>query len=133
MSSITVTSKSTKTGYAITGLASLFLVVDAFSHIVKPQVVKDSFRELGLPLGTSIPIAVVLLVCLALHLHPRTNILGAVLVTGYLGGAVAINMRAAQPLVSTVLFPLYLGILLWAGLWLRDATVRSVMPLRHHR
>lgn len=78
-------------------------------------------------------IAVVLLVCLALYLHPHTNILGAVLLTGYLGGAVAINMRAAQPVVSTVLFPIYLGIFVWAGLWLRDATVRSVMPVRRDR
>ena len=133
MSSIAVTSKSTRSGYVITGLVSLFLAVDAINHVVKPQVVKDSFKELGLPLDTSIPIAVVLLVCLALHLYPRTDILGAVLLTGYLGGAVAINMRAAQPLMSTVLFPIYLGVLLWAGFWLREATVRSVMPFRHDR
>lgn len=75
-------------------------------------------------------IGVVLLVCLILYLVPATSILGAVLLTGYLGGAVATNMLTEQPIISTTLFPIYVGIFVWGGLFLRDARVRSIVPVR---
>src|SRR5690606_27857569 len=77
-------------------------------------------------------LGLLLLVCTLLHLAPSTAVLGAVLLTGYLGGAVATHVRAGSPLFTHVLFGVYLGVLLWAGLWLRDSTLRALLPLRRH-
>lgn len=77
-----------------------------------------------------VPIGVVLLLCTVLYLVPRTAPLGAVLLTGYLGGAVLTNWRVEKPLFSTVLFAVYVGIAVWAGLYLRDRKVRELLPLR---
>ena len=133
LTSTRTTPTSVKAGWVITALVGIFFAFDAISHLTKPQAVKDSFKDLGIPLGVSVTIGVILAVCLALYLHPRTNILGAVLLTSYLGGAVAIQLRIEAPVFSALLFPVYFGIAVWAGLWLRDERVREVMPVRRDR
>jgi hypothetical protein len=117
-------------GLVLSALTALFLLFDAVIHLLRIQPVVDSFTALGFPLGTVRWIAVVELVCLVLYLLPRTSVLGAVLLTGYLGGAVSAHVRVESPLVSTVLFPVYVGIALWAGLWLRDRRLRRELPVR---
>ena len=86
--------------------------------------------ELGYSPDVIVPLGLVQLACLILYVVPRTAILGALLWTGYLGGAVATHVRVENPLFSHTLFPIYVAILLWAGLWLRDMRVRALLPLR---
>ena len=114
------------TGRVLTTLATLFLLMDAGMKIARAQVVLESFAQLGLPTGVAQPIGFVLLACLVLHLVPRTAALGAVLLTGFLGGAVAIHVRVGSPLLSHTLFPVHMGVLVWAGLFLRDTRVRAL-------
>lgn len=85
--------------------------------------------RLGYPASTVVPIGILLLACVALYAVPRTSILGAVLLTGYLGGAVASNVRIANPLFGYTLFPVYVGVLLWLGLYLRNERLREFIPL----
>lgn len=117
------------TGRIISGVVSLFLVFDAGIKFAKPAPVLEAFAKLGLPANLSVQIGMVLLVCTALYVIPRTSLLGAVLLTGYLGGAVAIHLRVDDPLFSHVLFPTYVGTLVWLGLFLRDERMRAVVAL----
>ncbi|MFC0449647.1 DoxX family protein [Rhodococcus jostii] len=119
-----------KVGWVLSGLVGAFLLFDAVGKILKLGPVEDSAVELGLPAHIIVPIGIVLLICTALYLVPRTAPLGAVLLTGYLGGAVLTNWRVEKPLFSTVLFAVYVGIVVWAGLYLRDRKVRELLPLR---
>lgn len=96
----------------------------------KPAPVLESFARLGYPEGVATGIGILELVCLAVYVIPRTSVLGAILLTGYLGGAVATHVRIGDPLFTHVLFPTYVGLLLWVGLFLRDARLRSLIPLR---
>lgn len=121
-----------RAGYVISALVALFLLFDAVIHILQIDPVVDSFTELGFPLGTAVGIGVLELVCLVLYVIPRTSVLGAVLLTGYLGGAVAAQVRIDAPLFSTLLFPVYVGMLVWVGLYLRDSRLRALVPLRSH-
>jgi hypothetical protein len=86
--------------------------------------------QLGYPTSAVLPLGIVQLICLAVYLFPRTSVLGAVLWTGYLGGAIATHVRVGDPLFSHVLFPVYVAALLWGGLWLRDETLREVLAVR---
>jgi hypothetical protein len=106
----------------------LFLLFDAGIKLARIQPVIDSFASLGWP-ELSRPLGLLELVLLAIYVFPRTGVLGAVLLTGYLGGAVATHLRIADPLLTHTLFPVYVGALLWGGLVLRDARVRHVVPL----
>lgn len=124
-SATTVT--AARTGQVISLLATAFLLVDAVIHVLAIEPVVESFAQLGFPAWQALPIGVLELVCLALYAVPRTSVLGAVLLTGYLGGAVCAHFRAESPLFSTTLFPVYLGIAVWAGLYLRDARVRALV------
>jgi hypothetical protein len=119
------------TGRALSGLVILFLTVDGAIKLVPIQPVIDSLRELGYPTSVSFArfIGVVTLVGTALYAWPRTSLLGAVLLTGLMGGAIATHLRLDHPLFSHTLFGVYLGLLLWAGLWLRDEHLRRLMPL----
>ena len=118
------------TGRALSGLVILFLTVDGAIKLVPIQPVIDSLRELGYPTSVSFArsIGVVTLVGTALYAWPRTSLLGAVLLTGLMGGAIATHLRLDHPLFSHTLFGVYLGLLLWAGLWLRDQRLRQLMP-----
>jgi hypothetical protein len=93
-------------------------------------MVRQSMAELGYPAGMAVKIGVLELACLALYVVPRTSVLGAVLLTGYLGGAIATHVRVGNPLFSHVLFPTYVAAMLWGGLFLRDERLRVFLPTR---
>ena len=117
-------------GRAITVLPIAFLVFDTaikFSHV---DAVAQSLNQLGLPVNLAAAIGILELVCLVIYLIPSTAVLGAVLLTGYLGGAISLHVRVANPLFSHVLFPTYVAALLWAGLYLREPRLRALLPIR---
>ena len=116
-----------RVGYALTGLVALFLLFDAVTKLLRLQMVVDATVQMGFPAWTVPVIGGTLLVCLALYLVPRTAVLGAVLLTGYLGGAVCAQLRIEAPLLSTLLFPVYTGVLVWLGLYLRSAALRALV------
>src|SRR5262245_38086700 len=118
------------TARIMSGLPALFLLVDAVGKLVKPAPVVEGTIQLGYPESVILGLGIVLLVCTVLYIVPRTAILGAILLTGYLGGAVATHVRVGSPLFSHVLFPVYLGLLIWGGLYLRDERLRALFPLR---
>ncbi len=118
-----------RAGWIISGLIGAFMLFDAFGKFTKPAPVIEAFARTGWPVELSVPLGAILLICTVLYLIPRTSVLGAILLTGYLGGAVATNLRLENPLFSNTLFPVYFGILVWAGLWLREPKVKSVFPL----
>lgn len=118
------------TGRILSGLGALFMAFDGTIHILRIAPVVDAFGQLGYPLGVSATLGFIELICVALYLFPRTSVLGAVLLTGYLGGAIATQVRVGAPLFSTTLFPVYVALLLWGGLYLRDERVSSLIPLR---
>ncbi len=99
-------------------------------HLLNIAVVREAMTSLGFPVGSAVLIGAVEVVCLALYLVPRTSVIGAIALTGYLGGAVAAQLRIEAPLFSTLLFPVYIGIAVWVGLWLRDAALAALVPLR---
>ena len=98
--------------------------------LVKPEPVVKATVELGYPESVIMTIGIVLLVCVILYVIPRTSVLGAILLTGYLGGAIATHVRVGNPLFSHILFPVYLAVLVWGGLFLRDPRLRALIPLR---
>jgi hypothetical protein len=118
------------TGRVLSGIAVLFLLFDGAIKLVPIQPVTDSLRELGYPASDSFArfLGVLTLLCTALYAWPRTAVLGAVLLTGIMGGAIASHLRLGDPLFSHTLFGVWLGLLFWAGLWLRDERVRRIMP-----
>jgi hypothetical protein len=116
------------TGRVLSGLAVLFFLVDGVMKLLKPAVVVEATRQLGYPESDIAGIGIVLLVCTLLYIFPRTSILGAILLTGYLGGAVASQVRVAAGWFNVV-FAVMFGALVWGGLWLRDIRVRSLLPL----
>jgi hypothetical protein len=117
------------TGRALTGLTVLFMLFDAVGKFVMPQQVVQAFARLGFPTALGVSIGVLLFVSTILYAIPRTAVLGAVLLTGYLGGAVAIQMRAGSSAFETV-FPVLFGVIAWAGIYLRDCKLRAVFPVR---
>ena len=118
------------TGRVLSGIAVLFLIFDGAIKLVPIQPVTDSLRELGYPATDSFArfLGIVTLLCTALYAWPRTALLGAVLLTAIMGGAIASHLRLGDPLFSHTLFGVYLGLLFWVGLWLRDERVRRIMP-----
>jgi hypothetical protein len=116
-------------GRIVSGLPALFLLVDGVMKLFKPAVVVEGTVNLGYPESTIIPIGVVLVICTILYLIPATSVLGAILLTGYLGGAVATHVRAGESLFSIV-FAVIFGVLIWLGLYLRDVRLRALVPLR---
>jgi DoxX-like family len=117
-------------GRIMSTLVVLFLVLDGVMKFIKSAPVLEAFAHLGWLLSLANTLGILLLTGTALYAFPRTSILGAILLTGYLGGAVATHLRAGDPLFSHVLFPTYLGALLWLGLYLRDDRLRVLIPLR---
>jgi hypothetical protein len=118
-------------GWMLSGLAILFLVMDSTMKLLALPVVVESCAALGLG-GVNIARALgtLLIVCTILYAAPRTAVLGAILLTGYLGGAVATHVRAGNPLFSHVLSGVYVGVIVWAGIYLRDPKLRMLMPTR---
>lgn len=117
-------------GWTLTGLFALFMTFDIAIKLVDLQVVRDTLAALGYPPGLGRTIGVIELVCLALYLNPRTAVLGAVLFMAVMGGAITSHLRLGNPLFSHTLFGVYLGFFMWGGLWLRDARLRSLFPVR---
>jgi hypothetical protein len=124
-----VSKKGLWTGRILSVLVVLFLVFDSFGKFVKPIQVVEAFARLGMPMSLSVAIGTVLLVCTVLYAIPRTAFLGAILLTGYLGGAVAIQLRVGNPMFETI-FPVIFGVLIWVGLFLRDAPLSSLILRR---
>ena len=124
-------SRAVLAGRVLSGLAILFFAADAGGKLFVPDLMIANSPPLGLPAGPAfyrLPGAI-LAMCAALYAWPRTAALGAVLLTGYLGGAVACHLRVGSPLFGFTLFGVYLGALIWSGLWLRDPRVRALLPL----
>src|SRR5262245_31512634 len=122
-------------GSILSGLVILFLLFDASIKLIPLPVVIETMAELGYPAGDrGVDIArglgVLTLVCTLLYAIPRTSVFGAILLTGLMGGAMATHLRVGSPLFSHVLFGLYLGLMVWGGLFLRDSRLRSLIPLR---
>jgi hypothetical protein len=125
------TKGQTIAGRVLSGLVILFLLFDAGLKLVSPETaIKYSPPDLGWPLetGTMYMLGLLLLIPTLLHIWRPTAILGAILITGYLGGAIATHVRIGSPLFSHILFGVYLGLMLWGGLWLRDPRVRALIP-----
>jgi hypothetical protein len=116
-------------GYIIGGLMVLFLTMDGVMKLVKPAFVVEATTKLGYLESSIVGIGIVLLISVAAYIVPRTNVLGAILLTGYLGGAVASHVRAGDGWFE-VLFPVVFGALAWIGIYLRDPKVRELAPLR---
>jgi hypothetical protein len=125
-----VSKKAVWVGRIISALPILFLIMDGVMKLFKPAVVLDATVKLGWPESVIVTLGVILLTSVILYLVPPTSFLGAILLTGYLGGAVATQVRIGAPLFSNVLFPTYLGVLLWLGLYLRNGRLRALVPMR---
>lgn len=118
-------------GYAMSGLVIAFMLLDGGMKLVPMDVVIKSTAELGYPPSIALArgLGVVGLACTLLYAVPRTAVLGAILLTAYMGGAVATHVRVGNPLFTHILFGVYLAVLLWGGLFLRDPRVRALLPL----
>ena len=124
-------STSYRIGWAMSGLVVAFMLMDATMKLLVLPIVVETGAQLGF-VGAEIArnLGIILLACTILYAVPRTALLGAILLTGYLGGAVATHVRVGSPLFSHVLFGVYLGVMLWGGLYLRDTRLRELLPLR---
>jgi hypothetical protein len=126
-----VRSKPSWAGRILTGLGVAFLIFDSvIKFFTSSPAVVQAMNQLGFPLDLSRSIGVLELLLLAIYLFSRTSVLGVVLWTGYLGGAIALHVRVGNPLFSHVLFPIYIALLLWGGLYLREERLRQLLPLR---
>lgn len=114
-------------GRIISGIVVLFLIFDGVTKLMTVDPVVEGMRQLGYPVTLAPVIGAILLLCVILYVIPRTAPLGAILLTGYLGGAVASQLRIGMPLVGYTLFPIYVAVLMWGGLYLRDARVRALI------
>ena|SRR6185312_7469792 len=123
-------SKAVWAGRIMSALVVLFLVFDATIKLIPLDVVISTSRDLGIPVEFARTLGVLTLICTLLYAYPRTSVLGAILLTGYLGGAIYVHVRAGSPLFSHTLFGLYLGVLAWGGLYLRNERVRALIPFQ---
>jgi DoxX-like family len=121
---------ATTVGRIVTALPVLFLAFDIAIKFTHADVVAQSMNQLGYTPGSAPIIGIIELACVAIYLVPSTAVLGAVLLTGYLGGAIASHVRVGNPLFSHELFPTYIAALLWGGLYLREARLRALLPFR---
>ncbi|MDI1451491.1 DoxX family protein [Polyangium sp. 6x1] len=127
----TPATKTSWTGRILSGLAVAFLLFDAFIKLMAPPEVLAAHDTLGFPPSLARGLGTLLLTCVMTYVIPRTSFLGAILLTGYLGGAVATHVRVDNPLFSHVLFPVYVAAFIWGGLYLRDARLRELfLPRR---
>ena len=118
------------TGRVLTGLFALFMLGASIApKLLGMPVTEEIMAQLGWPAGYVLMIGIIELTCLVLYLIPRTSLLGAILMMGLLGGAMATQIRAQSPLFSHVLFSIYLGLFMWGGLWLREPRLRALFPV----
>lgn len=114
------------TGRVLSAVPVFMLTMSGIMKLAKPPMVLEGFAKFGYPESTITPIGVTEIVCVLLYLFPKTAVLGAILITGYLGGATATHVRASEPFIS----PIIIGMIAWGGLVLRDARLRSILPWR---
>ena len=128
---MTKTTQSEWVGRVLSGVAIIFLAADAAGKLFAPEMMIANSPPLGLPAepGFHRMLGGILTICILLYAWPRTAILGAVLITGFLGGAVATHIRIASPLFSHTLFGVYIGLFVWGGLWLRNTKLRALFPI----
>ena len=115
-------------GLILSGAVVVFLLLDAVMKLVPLDVVTETSAQLGLPAHLSRPLGIITLLCTILYAIPRTSVLGAILLTAYMGGAIATHARVGSPLFSHILFGVYLGLMIWGGLYLRDERLRALIP-----
>ncbi len=121
----------TWTGRTLTALFALFMLGASIApKLLLMPIAEETMAQLGWPAGYAFMIGIIELACLVLYLVPRTSLLGAVLMMGVFGGAIATQIRAGSPLFSHILFSVYLGLFMWGGLWLRDPQLRALFPVR---
>ena len=123
-----MTSRRTWAGRILTGLVTVFLLFDGGVKVLNPALAAAAAPQIGYAESLILPIGLIELACLAVYLIPQTAALGAVLLTGFLGGAIATHFRVGDPLLGFTLFPLYVGAFVWAGLFLRDNRLRALVP-----
>jgi hypothetical protein len=126
---MSVPNRTVAIGRVLSGLATLFLTFDVGIKLVQLPIVGETMSELGYPPELGLMIGIVELVCLVLYVVPRTAVLGAILWTAVFGGAIATHIRVDSPLFSHVLFGVYLGLLIWGGLYLRNSRLRELLPV----
>jgi DoxX-like family len=126
------TKPAPRLGWTLSGLSIAFCLMDGVMKLFHPQFVIAATKGIGWPADPAMltALGVILLVSTALYAIPTTCVLGAILLTGYLGGAVAAHLRHADPVFTHDLFGVYLGVLVWGGLWFRDRRIRAMLPLR---
>lgn len=117
-------------GWILSGVVILFLIPDVAIKLMDMSFVRQAMVQLGWPIALNRLIGAIELVCLLLYTIPRTSVLGAILMTGLFGGAIASHLRLGDPLFTHVLFGVYLGVMAWGGLWLRDERLRDLIPIR---
>ncbi len=123
-----VSNKALWAGRILSGLVVAFLLLDGAIKLIPLDIVVQTSQELGIPVHLARTLGVLTLAGTILYAIPRTSVLGAILLTGYLGGAIYTHVRAGSPLLTHTLFGVYLGLLIWGGLWLRDDRVRALIP-----
>ena len=117
-------------GWILTVLPALMLLMGGIMDLMKPDFVVKTTVEMGYPEGVITGLGVVVLICVILYLIPNTAVLGAILLTGYLGGAVATHVRHGDPFFANVLAPVYFAIVVWAGVYLREPRLSALVPFR---
>jgi DoxX-like family len=123
-----VSKKAVWAGRVLSGLAVLFLIFDASVKVLKSPFAIEATTQLGYPESVVVTLGLIEIACMIVYLIPNTSVLGTILWTGYLGGAVATHVRIASPLFTHALVPTYVAALLWLGLWLRDNRLRALLP-----
>lgn len=122
-------SKAIWVGHIISGIVIAFMIFDGGIMAMALDFVTKGMVEFGIPAGFTRPLGIVVLVCTALYAVPSTSVFGAILLTGFLGGAIATHLHGADPLMPHVLMALTIGLLVWGGLWLRNPRLRALVPL----
>jgi hypothetical protein len=130
MDTSTTSKMQGRTGWALSILTIAFMLLDAAGKLALEAHTIDATTKIGYPLAVIRPIGVIALICTILYAVPRTAVLGAILLTGFYGGAVASKIRIEDPLFSSVLFGVYMGFIAWGGLYLRDGRLRAIFPIR---
>ena len=127
---MTTTPKAIWIGRTLSALAILFLSFDTIVKVLRLPIAVEGTTQLGYPESTVFVIGIIQLVCLVLYVVPQTSVFGAILFTGYLGGAIATHLRIGSPLFTHILFPIYVAVLIWGGLYAREPRLRAMGPIR---
>jgi len=128
-----ISKKGVRTGYVLTSLAVVFMLFDSVTKLLQVDAVIKASAQMGYSTGQVFAVGAILFGCIILYVIPRTAVLGAVLITAYLGGAVEANFHAGTPAFSNALFPVYFAVIVWGGIYLRERRIRDIVPFRTFR